>query len=125
LRDLVICPSAIPELLKRIIEQHYKSLVVPGTAVGTTAAEAVGATTTQMTLNSVAPWEEILIQDSFGKGHKLKIGNWIDNLLLIFPNKIKHFPENRTEYLELDLPIHIATCDENGKSSWEKVTAVT
>jgi hypothetical protein len=52
LRDVVLCPSAIPELISNILKQHYKSLVVPGTAIGTTAAEAVGATTTQMTLNT-------------------------------------------------------------------------
>jgi hypothetical protein len=52
LREVKLVPSAIPELVKRIVQQHTKSLVVPGTPVGTTAGEAVGATTTQMTLNS-------------------------------------------------------------------------
>jgi len=52
LKDIVLCPSAIPELIERILEQHYKSLAIPGTAIGTAAAESVGATTTQMTLNT-------------------------------------------------------------------------
>lgn len=52
LREVSISPSAIPELIERIVEQHNKSLVIPGTPVGITAAEAVGATTTQMTLNT-------------------------------------------------------------------------
>ena len=52
LRDVFIAPSAIPDLIQRIIAQHSKSLVVPGTPIGITAAEAVGATTTQMTLNT-------------------------------------------------------------------------
>jgi hypothetical protein len=52
LKEISISPSAIPELIQRIVEQHTKSLVVPGTPVGITAAEAVGATTTQMTLNT-------------------------------------------------------------------------
>src|SRR5947209_871256 len=59
LKQAQIAPSAIPALIQRIIQQHNKSLVVPGTPIGITAAEAVGATTTQMTLNSVAPWEQI------------------------------------------------------------------
>jgi len=125
LKDLYIAPSAIPELIQRIIEQHNKSLVVPGTPVGITAAEAVGATTTQMTLNSVAPHEQILIQDNMGNAHLLKIGDWIDELLKSYPSKIQHIPENRTEYLELLSPVTIASPDENGKVSWEKITAVT
>ncbi|MEM5804083.1 MAG: hypothetical protein QW350_05115 [Candidatus Aenigmatarchaeota archaeon] len=52
LKEVQICPSAIPELIERIKEQHYKSLITPGTPVGIAAAEAVGATTTQMTLNT-------------------------------------------------------------------------
>jgi len=52
LRQELMCPSAIPELISNILEQHTKSLVVPGTPVGITAGEAVGASTTQMTLNT-------------------------------------------------------------------------
>lgn len=52
LRQEMICPSAIPELVETMVKQHTKSLVVPGTAIGITAAEAVGASTTQSTLNS-------------------------------------------------------------------------
>ena len=52
LKEVNMAPSAIPELIQRIVEQHNRSLVVPGTPVGITAAEAVGATTTQMTLNT-------------------------------------------------------------------------
>ena len=125
LSGLVICPSAIPELAEGITFQHKKSLITPGTPVGITAAEAVGGTTTQMVLNSVAPWEQILFQDSFGKGHIVKIGEWIDALLMVDPSKITHIPENRTEYFELPYPVKIATCDMDGKTSWERVTAVT
>lgn len=125
LKEANIAPSAIPELIKRIVDQHQRSLVVPGTPVGITAAEAVGATTTQMTLNSVAPWERILIQDATGAPHLIKIGEWIDDLMQKNPDKIKLIPENRTQYLELPSPVTIASPDENGKVTWEKVTAVT
>lgn len=125
LKEIKLAPSAIPELIQRILEQHQKSLVVPGTPVGITAAEAVGATTTQMTLNSVAPWEQILIQNHYGDPFLFKIGEWIDSMLEGNIDKIKHIPENRTQYLELANPVTIATTDENGKVSWEKVTAVT
>src|SRR5579862_8692761 len=125
LRAVKICPSAIPELLTLIINRHYKSLITPGTPVGITAAEAIGATTTQMTLNSVAPWEKLLIQDISGKGHEVEIGPWIDSLLEKNPEKIVHIPENRTQYLELAEPVKIVTCDNEGKVTWEDVTAVT
>lgn len=125
LQETSICPSAIPELIQNIIEQHNKSLITPGTPVGIIAAEAVGATTTQMTLNSVAPHERILIQDLTGAAHLLKIGDWIDALLQCDPSKVQHIPENRTQYLELSHPVTIASPDENGKVTWEKITAVT
>lgn len=100
-------------------------MVVPGTPVGITAAEAVGATTTQMTLNSVAPWERILIQDKFGDGHLVKIGEWIDQLIAYDPTRVKHIPENRTQYVELPHPVTIATPDKNGGVTWDTITAVT
>jgi len=51
LEDVVMCPSAIPDLCAKIIKQHNKSLVTPGEAVGITAAEAVGAVITSTALN--------------------------------------------------------------------------
>lgn len=125
LRDVVISPSAIPELTQRIVEQHYKSLVAPGTPVGITAAEAVGATTTQMTLNSVAPDELIFLSGGNGDGRLLKIGEWIDQLLENNPSKIVLIPENRTQYLELDSIAFVASPDATGAVTWSQVTAVT
>ena len=52
LKKIEISPKDLDELKKLIIQQHTNSLVVPATAVGTTAAEAVGSTMTQSTLNT-------------------------------------------------------------------------
>ncbi|CAH6420228.1 DNA-directed RNA polymerase subunit RPB1 [uncultured virus] len=125
LKETPIAPSAIQPLIQQIIDQHQKSLVVPGTPVGITAAEAVGATTTQMTLNSVAFWERILIQDVNGQARLVKIGEWIDQLIACDSTKVKLIPENRTQYLELPHPVTIATPNAEGKVSWDKITAVT
>ena len=125
LREVYICPSAVPELIQNIIIQHEKSLVAPGTPIGITAAEAVGASTTQMTLNSVAPWERILIQEINGTPHLVKIGEWIDSVIACDPLKVQHIPENRTQYVELESPFYIASPHEDGKVTWEKITAVT
>ena len=126
IRKIQLSPSLIPKMLFKIIQAHYKSLIVPGTPIAIGAGHAVGATTTQMTLNSVAPWEKLLIQRRNGVGAIVKIGEWIDLLLLqADPGKILHVPENRTEYLELDEPVKIVTTDNDGNVTWEDVTAVT
>ena len=125
LQEQLVDPSAIPALIARIVNQHHKSLVVPGTPVGITAAEGVGATNTQMTLNSVAPHELILLQDASGNSHLVAIGPWIDSLLAAHSDDIKHIPENRTQYLPLPEPFFIATPNDKGTMTWEKVTAVT
>jgi len=52
LKKIEISPKDLDELKNIIIGQHIKSLVVPATAVGTTAAVAVGSTMTQSTLNT-------------------------------------------------------------------------
>jgi hypothetical protein len=129
LKDVSITPSAIPALIKRIVDDHYRSLVAPGTPVGITAAEALGATTTQMTLNSVAPWEKILIlpeqSNDVTNPKIIEIGRWIDKLMDSNASKIQHIPENRTQYLELDKSWKILSPDEDGNVSWERITAVT
>lgn len=126
LKKIQLSPTLVPKLLFRIIQSHYKSLITPGTPIAIGAGHAVGATTTQMTLNSVAPWEKLLIQRKNGVGSIVEIGQWID--LLLFqadPTKILHVPENRTEYYELDEPVKIVTTDNHGNVTWEDVTAVT
>ena len=47
-----VCPSAIPDLINEIIAAHYDSAVIPGTTIGTHAAEAVGASSTQGALKT-------------------------------------------------------------------------
>jgi intein/homing endonuclease len=126
IKKIQLSPSLVPKLLYRIIQAHYKSLIIPGTPIAIGAGHAVGATTTQMTLNSVAPWEKLLIQTKDGIGSIVEIGEWIDSLLLrADPAKILHVAENRTEYYELKEPVRIVTTDNNGKVTWEDVTAVT
>jgi intein/homing endonuclease len=128
MRKIQIAPSLVPKMIYIIIRNHYKSLVTPGTPVAIGAGHSVGATNTQMTLNSVAPWEKLLIQRKNGVGAIVEIGGWIDRLIdNADPNKIQHFPENRTEYFELDKKdrVRIVTSDNDGKVTWEDVTAVT
>ena len=128
-RDILIkkkvSPSAIADIINTMQMYHNKSLIMPGTDIGVHASESIGRASTQMTLNSVAPWEQILVQDKDGVGHIYEIGKWIDELLLKDPTKIVHIPENRTQYLELEHPVTIASCNEDGIVTWDKMTAVT
>lgn len=130
LREIELAPSAIPEMITAIIDQHNKSLIAPGTPVGITAAEAVGATTTQMTLNSVAPWEKIVVWSKSFESYLIpqifEIGSWIDQLIENRPEDIRFIPENRTQYLELKGdPLLILSPDADGKLVMSNITAVT
>ncbi len=52
LSKIKIAPAAIPELAQNILKKYERSMVVPESAVGITAAEAVGRATTQTVLNT-------------------------------------------------------------------------
>ena len=47
-----LCPSMIGELTKVIVKTHEEAKIKPGSPVGVNAAEAVGASNTQMTLSN-------------------------------------------------------------------------
>lgn len=54
-RDLMkieLVPKAIDLFIQKIVKQHWKSQVVPGSSVGLTSSEAIGSTATQTTLNT-------------------------------------------------------------------------
>jgi hypothetical protein len=48
----MLCPDAVGDLAIELVERHNRSLVPTGTPVGSVATEAIGASTTQMTLNT-------------------------------------------------------------------------
>ncbi len=52
LKQCEIAPSTIPLLIKAINDKHHRSLIAPGTTVGSTAAESIGAMSVQMSLNT-------------------------------------------------------------------------
>lgn len=52
LSELELSPSAIPELIKIMVEKHYSSLSAPGTPTGFICAESIGAKSTQGALNT-------------------------------------------------------------------------
>jgi intein/homing endonuclease len=77
------------------------------------------------TLNSVVGSELIHYYDSQGINHITTIGHFIDTCLEQSQNQVQLVPENHTEYLKLQEPIHILSVTEEGQVEWSKVTAVT
>ena len=106
--------------------KYHRALVASGEMVGAVGAASIGEPMTQLTLNSVAPEEKILL--AFPTGSKVvAIGSWIDACLLHAPpHAIVHIPENRTQYLDIaHLAAWVPSVDGAGKSSWQRVLAVT
>jgi DNA-directed RNA polymerase beta' subunit len=59
-------------------------------------------------------------------GTNILIGSWINELLLKFSDKVKHFPNDANlELLNIEDDISIYTCDDSGAISIGKITAVT
>ena len=72
-------------------------------------------------------WETpIVLIDENGKPVYTEIGRWIDAKLDNFDNKsrVQHFDEKNMELLNVN-SIYVPTTCENGKVSWEEITAVT
>ena len=70
-------------------------------------------------------WETpIVIIDESGKPVYTEIGRWIDAKLDAKPDAVQHFEEKNMELLNVN-NIYVPTTCENGKVSWEEITAVT
>jgi len=70
-------------------------------------------------------WEtQIVLIDENGKPVYTEIGRWIDAKLDAKPDAVQHFDEKNMELLNVN-NIYVPTTCENGKVSWEEITAVT
>jgi DNA-directed RNA polymerase beta' subunit len=70
-------------------------------------------------------WETpiIIVENDVPK--YVKIGEWIDEHVVMNMTRIQHMEEQNMEYLELTHPVKIVTMDYEGRVSWESITAVT
>ncbi len=124
LATVKIAPSKYEEFGRIIEGTFYRSLAEGGDMVGIISASSIGEPTTQGTLNSVE-WNTEMVMCINNQTKKFKIGEWIDNLLDTHKKKIKYYPENRTQYLELDHKVDVPTVDDKGIVTWGAVTAIT
>lgn len=114
----------IEDVKNEIKRRYNRAIVQDGDTVGLRAADALGQPLMQMTLNSVDYEEKLLLQTTDGP-KVIKIGVWIDLLLKEHEGRVQSIPENRTEYLELESPVMILSCDFDGNVSWRNISAVT
>lgn len=76
-------------------------------------------------VKSVTADTEILVLEN-GKPKHVQIGAWIDGLLKAADaSKIEHSASANQELLNLEHPVYIPTCDDNGVVTWGAMTAVT
>src|SRR4029078_2739015 len=104
---------------------YTTSRIAAGFSAGNSAGENSSHGSMQSALNSVAPYEKLLLQDNRGNGFITEIGPWIDQLLDNNKHKIQLIPKNETELLELDEPYYITSCDDNGKVTWNHISHIT
>lgn len=123
LRNIEIYPDAIPQLQELMIDHYYKTLIHPGESVGIITAQSIGERQTQQTLNSVDYTQKVMIKNGFDVKVK-KIGEFINHIMSQKLDNIVLYKNQ--EYLDINsLNYEIPTTDENGKTSWKKIEAVT
>ena len=77
-------------------------------------------------VKSITGCTSIIILEN-GKTKYMTIGEWIDNQLddKKNKNKIEHHKVANMELLKLKDGVYIPTCDDDGNTSWAKMTAIT
>lgn len=123
LKTIKIYPEMIEDLKKTLFKQYHTTLCAAGESVGIITAQSIGERQTQNTLNSVVYEEKILLEGNNG-ALVVKIGEFIDYFMNNNITVEKY--ENGQEYLDIkSLGFRVPSVDEDGKTSWERVLAIT
>ena len=69
-------------------------------------------------------WETpiIIIENSLPK--YIKIGEWIDSLLMVNSSRVRHLEDQNMELLDIT-DVYIPTTDYNGQVTWGQISAIT
>jgi len=125
LSTIQIYPHLFHSFKEEVVKYYYKTLVASGEAVGVQVAQSIGERQTQNTLNSIDWNDKVLLYDN-EKCIVQPIGLYIDSMLEKNKEHIQHITENRTQYLDTTAyNIKMPSVDENGKTEWLKVEAIT
>lgn len=113
------------KIVGRVKYEFNKAIVEPGEMVGCIAAQSIGETNTQLTLNSVE-WNTYLLLKINEIVRKVKIGEFIDDYISKSKKEnIEKHPNDTTLSYVKESKIEILSTDENGNVKWEQVEAVT
>ena len=113
--------------LEHIEKRFIESRVTPGEMVGCIAAQSIGEPAQQMTLNSV-DWTEMFMVYKGGQNVFIgPIGDFIDNIMTEYSENVQDLAgDSEQEYLDIShLGYKVPTLDEDGKSTFELLEAVT
>jgi len=129
--ELKFTKKIFDKVCKKIIDRINRSIIQPGEMVGIIAAQSLGETLTQLTLNSIDWKEKIIIkEDNITK--ITKIGKYIDDYINNNSKLVTKLEDNIKEemsdtyYIDVSKKnIKAISVDKDGKISWNKVTALT
>jgi len=133
LSNIETYPQNIPKLKDEIHKYYIRSQLDPSESVGCIAASSIGADTTQASLNSVE-WNTRVLIDKNGTMKEDCIGRIIDDEFKIkgfttvvysgqIDDNIKNGNNPYAQVLNTDDKNWLITSvDEDGKSSWKKIT---
>ena len=116
-------------IIVHIKSKYFEGIVNPGEMVGAVAAQSIGEPCTQLTLNSIAYNEDILIREtSTNTIMKVKIGEFIDNYIEnpIHPENIENHPNDTTlKYTRDKNEYQIISLNSDSILEWKNIEAVT
>ena len=121
--DYKFSKMAFDHVVQQVRLKFYDSIAHPSEMVGVIAAQSIGEPCTQMTLNSVE-WNTEMLFDIDGTLTRVKIGEFIDNILTEKITVENHPNDTRLGWIK-ERNIKVLSCDEKGKITWKLVEAVT
>jgi DNA-directed RNA polymerase beta' subunit len=115
-------------IVDKVRTAFVSGIAHPSELVGIIAAQSIGEPSTQMTLNSVA-WDEKILLRMGGNNdaYVVKIGECIDGVLASSTSRANvQLHANNTEYLDVKhLQLEIQSVDEDGRMHWKPIEAIT
>jgi DNA-directed RNA polymerase beta' subunit len=115
-------------IIKELERKLMSAYVQPGEMVGPIAAQSLGESNQQLTLNSVAYDEKLIIVRDGKIGDVVQIGEFIDNIVNNTEDKslIENHPNDTLLRWTKDTDDYkVISVDEDGVISWKKIEAVT
>lgn len=116
----------IPKLMSHLKDMYNKSLMQPGEACGIVAAQNIGETMTQKTLNSI-DWAERVVVCVDNKYVENCIGNIIHKYMDLYFSAYVEKLDMSVDRLDLEtinIDMKILGADENGNVQWRQVEAL-